>query len=362
MPNKNEYNPQTVLHPYLTLKEKLEELGIGSKEFALRTGKPEKTISALLKGKSNITSEMAVTFENVLGIPAHFWMNKQRAYDEYVERLKRQEVIKKAIPWAEKFPVHEMCKNNWIPYIRTKEEKVDHLLNFFAFSNHLAWDNLYCKRKLKVAFRISLAHSKEPYAISAWLRKGELQASEVNAPSYSEKKFRSCLNDLKSLMVENSNDFFSEMKSICLKTGVKVVHTPALPKAPINGATRWIKDNPVIQLSNRYKRNDIFWFTFFHEAGHILLHGKKDIFIEDDTFKNQNKEKENEANEFAAEWLLSNTQFQKIVSKKPLNADDVYHFADFFNTHPAIIIGRLQHEGIIPHSVGRNIIEPVELP
>jgi HTH-type transcriptional regulator/antitoxin HigA len=358
----NEYNPQTILHPYLTLAAKLEELGIGSKEFALRTGKPEKTISALLKGKSSITPDMAVQFENVLGIPAQFWLNKQSAYDEYIARKKRQEIIRKAIPWAEKFPVFDMYHKNWLPIIKSREEKAETLLSYFGFSNHKAWESFYCKKELKVAFRISLAHSKEPYAISAWLRKGELQATELEAPKYSEKRFKSCLHELKSLMVNNTDNFFPEMKKICLDSGVKVVHTPSLPKAPINGATRWLKNNPVIQLSNRYKRSDMFWFTFFHEAGHILLHGKKDIFIEIDSLRNQDKTKEDEANNFASNWLLKETEFQQIVSKDILTEDDVLCFAKKFNTHPAIIVGRLQHEHIIPYFKGRSIIEPVELP
>ena len=60
------------------------------KEFAVMATKPEKTIIAVIKGASSITTEMAVSFENVTKIPAHVWMNKQRMYDEYQVRLKRE--------------------------------------------------------------------------------------------------------------------------------------------------------------------------------------------------------------------------------------------------------------------------------
>jgi len=80
---KNEYNPQSVTPPYKTLVEKLNELGMDNKEFAIRVGKPEKTITAVTNGSSSITAEMAVKFQDVLKIPASFWLRKQRRYDEY---------------------------------------------------------------------------------------------------------------------------------------------------------------------------------------------------------------------------------------------------------------------------------------
>ena len=86
MAKQNQYFPQSVPHPGETLKEKLEEMIMGQKEFALRTGKPEKTIIAIIKGDSSITPDMAVQFESVTRIPANFWMNHQRNYDEFIAR------------------------------------------------------------------------------------------------------------------------------------------------------------------------------------------------------------------------------------------------------------------------------------
>lgn len=81
---KNQYSAPIVFHPGETLAEKLVEMGMGTKEFAVRTGKPEKTIIAVIKSDSALTSDVAVQFESVTGIPAHFWMNSQRSYDEYI--------------------------------------------------------------------------------------------------------------------------------------------------------------------------------------------------------------------------------------------------------------------------------------
>lgn len=359
--NINQYFPQIVFHPGETLDEKLHEMNMGPKEFAIRTGKPEKTIIAVIKGDSALTPDMAVQFESVTKIPAHFWMNSQRSYDEFIARKKRNEMITQSVDWAKSFPISDMIKKGWLPSVTKIEDKITALLSFFSISSPDAWQDYYFKQELKVAFRISLAHTNEPYAISAWLRKGELQAADLPTNKYSEKSFKEILPKIKTLMAKQPEDFFMELQSICLNVGVKVVYTPCLPKAPICGSTRWLNDTPFIQLTGRYKRNDAFWFTFFHEAGHILLHGKKDIFLENIEYPDKIDEKELQADSFAIKWTLSEEQEKEILAANPLNEEKVRMFALKFNTHPAIIIGRLQHKGYIPYTLGRNLVESITL-
>ena len=359
MIKQNQYFPQSRPHPGETLEEKLQEMGMGPKEFAIRTGKPEKTIIAVIKGNSAITPDMAIQFESVTRIPAHFWMNSQRHYDEYIAREKRKEMIAQSVEWARLFPISDMIKKGWLPVSTGIEERTTELLSFFSISSPAAWKDYYFNQELKVAFRISLAHTNEPYAISAWLRKGELQAAELPTNNYSEKSFKEILPEIKTLMAQQPADFFVQLQAICLKAGVKVVHTPCLPKAPVSGSTRWLNDTPFIQLTGRYKRNDTFWFTFFHEAGHILLHGKKDIFLENIEYPDKINDKELEADRFAVKWTLPEDEEKEILAAIPLNEEKVRMFAQKFNTHPAIIIGRLQYKGYIPYTLGRELVESI---
>lgn len=361
MAKRNQYFPQSVPHPGETLAEKLEEMAMPINEFALRTGKPEKTIIAILKGESAITPDMAVQFEHVTKIPARFWMNHQLVFDEYMARLKRKPIIDAAVPWSRMFPLADMISKGWLPPVSSQQEKASALLSFFGFSHHTAWEDYYFHQQLKIAFRISLANTNDAYAISAWLRKGELQAEEIQATVFSKQKFKTALPVLKSLMSAHPKDFFYHLQCICLDAGVKVVYTPFIQKAPISGATRWLNGTPVIQLTCRYNRNDIFWFTFFHEAGHILLHGKKDIFLEKVTYCDKDLDKEKEADAFACKWTLSEQEEAAVLAEAPLSEDLIRKFAKKFNTHPAIIIGRLQHKKLIPYSFGKKYIEPVIL-
>lgn len=308
---QNRYFPSMVFHPGETLTEKLEEMEMGPKEFALRTDKPEKTIIAVMKGNSAITPDMAVRFEGVTKIPAHFWMNHQRSYDEFIVREKRKVTIEEAVPWAKQFPLTDMVNKGWLPQVSSIQEKTMELLAFFGFSNHKAWEEYYFKQQLKVAFRISLSQTQEPFAISAWLRKGELQAAELEANDYSEKKFKEILSALKSVMAKHPHGSLIQLQQICLEAGVKVVQTPCIKKASLSGSTRWLNDTPLIQLTDHYPHNDSFWFTFFHQAGHILLHGKKDIFLENVDYSDKDMEKEREADEFANKWTLTHVEVRK---------------------------------------------------
>lgn len=362
MTKRNEYVPQTVTHPGVTLKEKLDELGMSQKEFAVRTEKPEQTIVKVIDGRSALTPDMAVKFESVLGIPATFWLNRQQQYDEAVARLKRRELLAEACNWISRFPLKKMTDFGWLPETRSQEEKAAALLSFFSMTSSKAWEDFYLSQKLKVSFRISLAHYGEPYAISAWLRQGELQAMQLDAPAFDRNVFLEVLDEIKKLMAEHPDDYFTRLQRLCLDAGVKVVHTPCLPKAPIHGSTRWLNDHtPLIQLSARYKQNDRFWFTFFHEAGHIILHGRKYISIEGVQHEAANDNKEVEADEFAVKWTFSQEEEQEVLRHGKLNEQDILDFARKFGTHPAMIIGRFQHKKLLPYSVGRQFMKSVHL-
>ncbi|MBF0401228.1 MAG: ImmA/IrrE family metallo-endopeptidase [Magnetococcales bacterium] len=112
----------------------------------------------------------------------------------------------------------------------------------------------------------------------------------------------------------------------CAEVGVAVVFVRELPKTGISGATRWLTpDKALIQLSLLYKSDDHLWFTFFHEAGHTLLHGKKDLFLEDEREKDQKKE--DEANQFAADLLVPSGQWTAFKQSFPGTLASVENFA-----------------------------------
>lgn len=356
-------------HPGITLREKLNEMDMSVKEFALRTTKPEKTINAVLTGESAVTPDMSIAFEQITQIPAHFWLNLQRNYDEYVARQKREAICRDeaTIAWAKKFPYNEMAKLNWVPTTRIIAEKIINLFSFFKVNSVTAWEDYYFNQKLKSSFRISLSSTRDPYSMSAWLRQGEILADNLKLEnSYSENSIKSCIPQLKQLVMEQPADFSLKIFEICSSVGIKIICMKHISHAPVNGCTRWIGDVPCVQMTDRQKRNDVFWFSLFHELGHIALHGKKDLFIENDESRALEKEKEAEADKFAADNLLSlkaETEIIQALNGNLPTQQFILAKAKQHKTHPAIIVGRLQHRQIIPQNSPLNNLKiAVELP
>ena len=178
---------------------------------------------------------------------------------------------------------------------------------------------------------------------------------------YSPDLLRRTLPEIKNLVMDASQEMPKKLQSVCAKCGIKLIYTECLPKAPISGATRWIQNVPCIQLSGRYKTQDRFWFNFFHEIGHILLHGKKDIFLEDIDYSTYQKEKEEEADKFAADTLLDSKQEQELVRQAHFTKESVLRFSEKFNTAPSIIVGRLQHKSLLSFKALNDMKPNIEL-
>lgn len=344
-----------------TIQEHIDYIGMSQAELAERMGRPKEKINDIIKGREPITTATAFQLEKVLGIPVSFWLNRENTYRKELYELFQQGELEKEKDWLGAFPVSEMRKLGWLPDTRERHVLVDSLLKFFSVASVDEWERIYIGEEVSVAFRVSLARTKSPHAISAWLRKGEIQAKEVEITEFDRRKFKDALTEIKELAFLMPPYFSKQLQDICAGCGVAIVFTPNLPKAPISGATRWFHNKPIIQLSGRFKTDDHFWFTFFHEAAHIILHGKKDIFLENVEGTEVDQAKEEEANAFAAKILLTENELQQIMDAAPLDKDMISDFANKFRTPAGAIIGRLQYLKLIPFYTGNGIRQKVDL-
>lgn len=351
----------TLSPPGDTIQEHIDFIGMSQAELAERMGRPKEKINDIIKGREPITTATAFQLEKVLGIPATFWLNRENTYRKELYELQQQEELEKENDWLSSFPVNDMKKLGWLPDTKEKHILVDSALKFFSVASTEDWQRIYVAKEVSVAFRVSLAHTHSPHAISAWLRKGEIQASQLDIPEFDKKKFKEALADMKELAFVMPNDFKQQLQTMCADCGVAVVFTPILPRAPISGATRWFHNKPIIQLSGRFKTDDHFWFTFFHEAAHILLHGKKDIFLENVEGTEVDRAKEEEANTFAAKLLLSETEYQMILEKAAFDEKTIQSFSKNFRTPAGVIVGRLQKDKHIGFHVGNRLKRKIEL-
>lgn len=335
-----------------TLNETLEYIGMQQNELAERMNKNNKNINQIIAGEEAITEKTAMQLEEILGIPASFWLNLENNYRQELVKLNAMEKYLQEVEWLKRFPIAKMKKFGWLSDTKEKPLLIKELLRFFAVSSMKIWEDIYINSTSSVVFKRTLKHANEPEAISVWLRQGERQVNEIeNLRMYDEKAFRKLLKDLNPLIQSHPADLFLQLQAKCAAAGVAVVFTPNLPKAPISGSTRWIKKGvPLIQLSGRYKTKDVFWFTFYHEAAHILLHRKSDIFLENLSGLEEDPNKKAEADRFAERSLITDAQYNRLLKEKNFTKELIINFAEEFQTHPAIIIGRLQHNEIIAHS------------
>jgi HTH-type transcriptional regulator/antitoxin HigA len=191
-------------------------------------------------------------------------------------------------------------------------------------------------------------------AISAWLRLGEQQAEKRDGPKYDKVRFERVLGTIRNLTIESPEIFEPQMRNLLFEVGVTLVLVPAIPRAHVGGVARWLGSNrPLIQLSLYGKTNDKFWFTFFHEAAHILLHAnnkeeKKSVFLDDPTASHSSDVQEREANQWAGDWLIPPHHTAALRGLRTKAA--VVQFARGIGIHPGIVVGRLQHDGLIDRS------------
>jgi len=336
----NEYKSPIAIHPGESLREILEDENISQKSLATRTGLTPETISRIINGKLPITQETALKLERVLGVSRDYWMNFQNKYDSTLARIEETKRLEEEVSMLEKFTCYtELAKMGFVETTRNKVEKVKELLRFYGV------DSLKLVQTAnQVAYRKSSKMKINPESLTAWLRMGEIQSKEIEVEEFDPKKLKEKIPEMRALTNQRAEVFSEKLKEICAECGVILVYTPNLKNVPVNGATRRIfQGKPLIQMSLRNSYSDIFWFTFFHEIGHLQLHGKKDFFIDMEGQKESEIEKE--ADNFSQEVLIPKKQFTSFMEERGyLNKNSILRFAEQINIHPGIIAGRIARE------------------
>lgn len=347
---KYHYIPEIILPPGETLSERLEEIGMTQAELATRTGLSTKHVNQIIRGYAPITSETALRLEHATGIPARVWNNLEIAYRDYASRQEEEARFAQDIGWLAELPVRELIKRG---HIKKKPAnsvaQLREVCQFFGVANRAAWEVMWHK---PTAYRTSRAFASNPGAVAAWLRIGEIEAAELDCKPFNRTGLKGILAELRAMTcVSDPKKWFPKLVRMCADVGVAVVAEPEIPGARINGAARWLTpDKALVQLSLRHKWSDIFWFTFFHEIGHLILHSKKDTFI-NDTGKHSGVEQE--ADGFASQLLIKRKHEAELGTLT--THADVKRFAKRIGVAPGIVVGRLQHEGRWPYNKGNDL-------
>ncbi len=344
----NEYIPTNVSSPGEILEEELQVREMTQADLARRMGRPLKTINEIIQGKTAIKSDTALQLERVLGIPASLWNNLESQYRDSLARNQESQQLQKGHTWLKNFPLRAMIKRGWVAEAEDKIEQMRLMLQFFSVASVELWHLRYDEPI--AAFRRPNAGAANQAAVAAWLRQGEIQAQQISCVPYNAGAFQKALSHIRELTTTPFEESRSELVRSCAAVGVAVVFVKELPQTGVCGATRWLTSHKVlIQLSYRYMTEDNLWYTFFHEAGHILLHRGQNLFLEGDK-GNSDKQVEAEADQFAANVLIRQAVWSSFVQAQGYSSKaGIEIFARKMGIAPGIIVGRLQHEGLLQY-------------
>ena len=346
------YEPAEPVPPGETLAEWLGREEMTQAEFARRTSLTPKHINQVIKGGVGVSSEVALAFERVTSIPARYWTQLDANYQTAKQRALEAEGLRARVDLVDRFPMKELERKHCIEHKTSKVDKLRELLRFFAVADPDALETVWLRPAL---YRRSKAFEADEGALASWLRLAELHASKVKTKPFDATEARAAIDEMRALSALPGIDWLEPLKKLCSSVGIALVVLKELPKCRVNGATRWLStEKAMVVLSLRHRRNDIFWFTLLHELCHVLRHSKKETFV-DTKGSGIAKELEDEADAFASRVLIPTQLAGRLRDLS--TAADVEAFAKTVGIAPGIVVGRMQHDGLIPHSQWTPLIE-----
>lgn len=330
------FEPDYAVPPGATLREVMESLCMKQAELAVRTGLSVQTLNRIFNGEQPITYETANKLELVTGVPARMWNNLEAQYREQLTKIAEREQLNTSIEWLKSIPTKELIERGLIKQESDNINLLRNTLAFYGVSSVAVWREIW--ENPAVAARRSPCFETCPGPASAWIRQGEIQAQAVQCQPYNRERFQEVLPVIRNLTRETPDIFEPEMKQLCASAGVAVALVPEMKKVPWNGATKWLSPHKaMILLCLRGKGEDRFWFSFFHEAGHVLNDNKKLLLVNDGTEADSREER---ANSFAANILIPPQYNDRIRVCR--TKSDIVSIAKELGIAPGIVAGRYQ--------------------
>ena len=320
-------------------------------ELARRTSLSEKHISQLLNARAPLSMEVALQLEQVLGIPARLWNSLEFNYRAQQRRAEQRQAFHQFKEWMQRFPVAAMRNAGYFGSLevgRGVAERVEALLQFFGVTSPKAWEAQW--EHATGRFRKSPSFEPDHYALTAWLRRGELESERIRCHAYDPELFRGALDEARELTALAPEEFEPRLVKLCANAGVALTFVPALPRLAISGVTRWKgASKALVSLSLRFRSDDQLWFSFFHEACHVLEHKAGTIYIDSPADPDGDPD-ERIANQFARDHLIPPDAFAEFSQRRRFSKAAIRSFAKSIDVAPGIVVGRLQHEGLLPRS------------
>lgn len=336
-------------HPSILLQEALERLGMSQKELAIRTCVSEKHISTVIRGDKRISPAFARKLDIALGVKEGTWAECQAKYDvfEAKEAEEKQissderDVFKQMKEVVDCFIAGGMMDNQC-----GFDTKVIRLRKVLCVNNLTAIPQLTYNAAFRAQTRGCVV---DPYILFAWQRMCEILTNKIEIPvSFDRDKLEKSVPSIKELLCERTTPgrFVKRLKAIFASCGIAFEVVRNFRGAPVQGFIKSGAHGRVILcLTPRFKWADRFWFSLFHEVGHLL---NGDLNVQFVDFDSVSSDVEGRADAFARDALISPEAYQQFIkSGQFLFLDGVKLFSCRANVPHWVTIGRLHKDGYV---------------
>ena len=337
MSNYIEYDDKIAFHPGYYIKEIVEESGLTQEDFAKRLDTTPKNLSLLIRGEQNLSIDIAMKLSRMTGTSVSYWLNLQNAYDALIAEFKSKEEL------AQERLIFSILDYKYfreyfnLPDLPRKiDEQIVQVRNFL----NVATLTVLKKPDMAVSFRSATGEMSEANIVKAntMVQIATNIALKTEAPKFNKPLFEEAVRYALTLTKDHST-FYPLIKEAFCKAGVILVILPNISGSKINGATKKVGNNIMLMVNDRRLNSDTFWFTLFHEIGHIM-NGDYGI-----SFDSESGEQEEIADKYAEDMLIPCDQYQQFIAENRFDIQSIRRFAKRIDRDPGIVLGRLLNDG-----------------
>ena len=331
-----------IIHPGETLAEILDDRGMSQKELSIRTGVTEKHVSSIIKGKSSISNAYSKKLEYALNIPAGFWSNLQANYDQELLEYEDMHHISEAeisVLSSLKDIVQYLCKISLIDSTDNEAGRILSLRKLLGVSNLTVIPNI----TFNGAYRAQTSVAIDANVVFAWQALCERLTDHIEVSNFAVEKLINVLPSIKALMFQPAHELQKGLVDIFSECGIAFAIVPNFKGAPVQGFIKRCEatEKIILCMTIRGKFADRFWFTLFHEIGHLINGDIKQMFID---FEKVSSIVEEKANIFGKNALINEANYEVFVQVKNFSYSAICDFAAEEGVQPYIVIGRLEND------------------
>ena len=318
------------------LKDYLDYCKISQTEFADRLNISQKHMNEIINGKTNISNDLILTISLLTNIDAnliYYVENKKRVNDYLKNKFKSDKDLKE---YLNSFSLKEMNEKKWL---RLKDENslVQNYMDLIEYMNVKDIDTLssYLEKRYLFKKKDDANNTK----IYLWIRHCDIKTSNMEIGEYNPNKLNLLFEELKK--EQNKKFNIDRLIKLLKNYGIILYVEDALKGSKIRGAIKVKINTPVIYMTKYYKEKSSFYYTLYHELGHLK---KEYSRLKNKTFIEEESEKE--IDEFALNMMIDKEIYNKILD----NYDDKDKIAKENDIPLCFLYSRLAYEKRIKYN------------